>query len=139
MKFVETKNFLFGAGIIFITGAVLFFLFPENFFESELFMAYLWASAINIANFSLALVFYSFGIKSENNSVFLKSALGGMVFRLFFIIFLIFILIKFLNIQKSSFILIFFINYFILLIVEINFYLKKLKREAKKNANSGNS
>ncbi len=138
VKFAGIKSFFIGLGVIFFTGAVLYFIYPD-FLASEIFAAYIYASALNLVNFSLALIFYSIGIKARSNADFLKFAMGGMIFRIFLVIFLVFILIKFLNIEKSSFILIFFIIYFILLVVEIYFYLKKLKREAKKDVNSGNS
>ncbi len=130
------KSSWLGIGAIFFTGIIIYTMYPENFWESEIYRSYLTASALNIVNFFLALFFYSVGSKSKNNSFFLKFAMGGMIFRIFLMIFTIFILIKFLNIEKSSFILIFFIIYFILLFVEINFYLSKLKRETKENVNS---
>jgi cytochrome bd-type quinol oxidase subunit 2 len=116
------------AGVLFIvvTGVVLFTLNPDGFFESDIFSAYIYAALINAVNFLLALFFVNAGSNRKNNSEFLKFTLGGMILRIFFIVFSIFIFIKFLNIEKSGFILIFFIIYFVLLIVEILFYKKKL-------------
>ena len=131
------KNLFYGLTLILIIGAILFFA-ETNFFSSELFASYLYASALNLINYVLALVLFAFAQNSSDNRGFLKFALGGMIFRMFLVIFLIFLLIKFLNIQIGDFILIFFIIYFILLILEIRFYLKRIKRK-NTNAFSGSN
>ncbi len=131
------KNLFYGLTLILIIGAILFFA-ETNFFSSELFSSFLYASALNLINYVLALVLFAFAQSSSDNRGFLKFALGGMIFRMFLVIFLIFLLIKFLNIQIGDFILTFFIIYFILLILEIRFYLKRIKRN-KTNAFSGSN
>ncbi len=133
------KSSILAVLLIFLVGMFSYFFYPENFFSSEIFRSFLYSASLGLLNYLIAVLLFSVGIKYEDNTKFLKFVFGGMVLRIFFLLIIVFMLIKFLNIEKSSFILEFFIIYFILLIIEIVFYLKTLKREQKKNVFSGSS
>ncbi len=133
------KSSILAALLTFLVGMFSYFFYPENFFSSEIFRSFLYSASLGLLNYLIAVLLFSVGIKYEDNTKFLKFVFGGMVLRIFFLLIIVFMLIKFLNIEKSSFILEFFIIYFILLIIEIVFYLKTLKREQKKNVFSGSS
>ncbi len=133
------KSSILAVLLTFLVGMFSYFFYPENFFSSEIFRSFLYSASLGLLNYLIAVLLFSVGIKYEDNTKFLKFVFGGMVLRIFFLLIIVFMLIKFLNIEKSSFILEFFIIYFILLIIEIVFYLKTLKREQKKNVFSGSS
>lgn len=56
--------------------------------------------------------------------------LGGLVVRLMVLLTIFVLVIKFLNIDNYGFILVFFLFYFISLVFEVKFYLKKAKKTA---------
>lgn len=56
--------------------------------------------------------------------------LGGLVVRLMVLLTIFVLVIKFLNIDDYGFILVFFLFYFISLVFEVKFYLKKAKKTA---------
>ena len=94
-------------------------------FVSELFLiSSIYAGIINLANSFAAIKLFNFSFKS-GNSFFMIYALGGLGIRLMFILIIFVIVIKFLNIDKYAFILVFFLFYFSSLGLEVLFYLKK--------------
>ena len=54
--------------------------------------------------------------------------LGGLSLRLFALLIIFVLVIKFLNIDKYAFILVFFLFYFITLVIEVLFYLRIAKK-----------
>jgi hypothetical protein len=85
---------------------------------------------LNFFNILLALVFFEISTDSSRKR-FILFNLGGMTFRLFLLLILIFLTIKFLIIDIDEFILVFFVFYFIQLIIELLHFSKY--RELNKN------
>jgi hypothetical protein len=79
------------------------------------------AGVINLINSIAAIFAFQRGFHRSNN-VFLLFIFGGMLIRLFIILILVFLTIKYLNIDKLGFIFTLFIIYFINLILEINYF-----------------
>jgi hypothetical protein len=79
------------------------------------------AGIINLLNSLAAIYAFHKGFNKSSN-VFLIYTLGGMLIRLFAMLILIFLTLKYLNIDKLGFIFTLFIIYFINLILEINYF-----------------
>jgi len=79
------------------------------------------AVGLNFINSLLAVSFFLF-TANKSNKIFIIFNLGGMVFRIFLMIFSIIVIIKFLKIDINEFILVFFVIYFVQLFLEIKFY-----------------
>lgn len=88
------------------------------------------ALVINIPTTYSAYFFFNKSLGKSNNE-FLLFNLGGMMIRLFFLLVVVFIVIKFLNIDKYAFIFLFFIFYFTSLIFEVNYFRVKAKEQGK--------
>ncbi|MBN1299782.1 MAG: hypothetical protein JW995_01075 [Melioribacteraceae bacterium] len=106
---------------LFITAALV--LNITNTVSNELFWAVFAASTLNFINLIMALILYDKSLGKSNKS-FLKYNLGGMVLRLFGLLVLILLTLKFLNIDVDGFILLFFVFYFSQLFAEIGYFLK---------------
>jgi len=115
---------IFLTAIIFtlIIFSILFYL---SIINTGVFYSIILALTLTSVNFFLGLAFIGFGIEKSAN-IFLKSILGGMILRLFIILGLVVISLKFLQINQNSFIFSVLFFYFFYLIVEI-FYLNYRK------------
>ena len=91
-----------------------FFGTPDSREFNSLFYGFLFSSI----NFSLGVLSIHFGFEKSDN-IFLIFVLGGLVIRLFLMLILIVIALKFLFVSLYSFIFTTFILYFYYLIVEI--------------------
>ena len=125
MKF--TKNslgycFLFVVLVI----AVFTFLWWQGELSSPFFFAFLAAGIITSTNFILGVLSIKFGLKKRLN-IFLILFLGGMVFRLFLMLFEVFICLKFLELRPNSFIFSVFIFYIFYQIIEISYVIYQNK------------
>lgn len=78
----------------------------------------IYAIALNAANTVVAVFLFELSVK-KGNKIFILLNLGGMVLRLFIMLILVIISLKFLKIDVYEFILVFFVFYFIQLIIEI--------------------
>jgi hypothetical protein len=79
------------------------------------------AGILNLLNSIAAIYAFQRGFNRSNN-VFLIYILGGMLIRLLVMLILVFLTLKYLNIDKLGFIFTLFIIYFINLILEINYF-----------------
>ncbi len=114
--------------------SVLLILYILNIFgaiSDAVLSSAFYAVLLNFLNSLTAFLLFVYSFE-KSNKVFLAANLGGMGFRLFFLLVLVFIFIKFLNIDKYGFILTFFIFYFFSLFLEI-FYIKNKIEEKKGN------
>ena len=117
------KEIIFLVSLVILSGIALLILSKLNLFtEAQLFAARS-ALMLNYINTGLALLFFAYS-KDKNNQTFLIFNLGGMIFRIFMILTIIIILIKFLKIDIYAFILVFFIFYFSLLSYEITYFMR---------------
>ncbi len=99
-----------------------------NFISDLFLISAIYAGLINLLNTIAAIKLFNISLKSGNN-FFMIYAMGGMGLRLLLILIIFIIVIKFLKIDEYAFILVFFLIYFILLGLEVLFY---LKNKAKK-------
>lgn len=88
------------------------------------------AGLINAVNAFAAYIFFEKSYQKSNNK-FLIYNLGGMILRLLFLLVFVFIVIKFLKIDKYAFIFLFFIFYFTSLFFEVRYFMKKAKEQGK--------
>ncbi|MGK9368094.1 hypothetical protein ACSSWA_04285 [Melioribacter sp. Ez-97] len=111
----STKNILI---LYLILNLAVIVLFLTDTIDTGLFISIMTPSGIVLANFIIFSILYK---KSDgkSNKNFLLYNLGGMVFRMVFVLLLIFLSLKFLKIDKYGFIFAFFIWYILFLIVEI--------------------
>jgi hypothetical protein len=117
--------------VVFLTTVFLLLLFTglylTSVWDGELFLSVLAGSLIVILNFFIGFLFIKLSLPKRND-VFLSMLWGGMAFRLIFILILVFILLKFLELNAIGFIFSIFFFYVFYLIIEI-FYLNLKKTE----------
>lgn len=121
------KYLIIGFSALFI---IVFALYFFQIISTSHFNSSIAALLLNFANSLLA--FWLFHKSHNKNNVqFLAANLGGMGLRVFFLLVSVALVILFLNIEKISFILLFFIFYFILLSLEVAFFVKKVEEKKK--------
>ena len=121
------KWIIFSYVVIFF---ILLIFFLSKIINQDFFFISILAIIINLVNSLISVKLYEISYK-EKNSIFLLYNFGGSVIRLFILLVIILVIIKFLNIDQYAFIFIFFLFYFISLIHEIVFFIKH--REKSKN------
>jgi hypothetical protein len=109
---------------------ILFTCFFLQVIQFNLIKTSFYSGVINLVNSIIAIVAFHRGF-GKPNKIFLLYILGGMVFRLLFILILIFLSLKYLNIDKLGFIFTLVILYFTDLILEINYF--RVRTAVKKN------
>ena len=100
--------------------AILYFTSILNYI---LFYSVLIGASVVILNFIIGFLFIKYSL-SRSNNVFLTMLWGGMAFRLIFILILVLILLKFLELNAIGFIfsiLFFYVFYLIIEILYLNF------------------
>jgi hypothetical protein len=110
-------------GFIFV-GILLFY--QLNIISFEFLKSFILAGVITYLNFTSGYLFLKFS-KDKSDNVFLIMVLGGMLLRLFMILLLVFISLKFLDIKTGVFIFVIFFFYVFYLLIEI-LYLYREKR-----------
>jgi hypothetical protein len=111
---------------LFLIGA-----YHSNLFSPELILGIVIAVLLNLLNLISAVYAFEKSILNTNKQ-FLIYNMGGMSIRLFVLLIALLLILKFLNIDKDGFILIFFIFYFVQLTAEIGYfssYIKGLKQK----------
>lgn len=91
------------------------------------FLSTIYAGILNLINSFIAVKLFKLSYKS-GSSKFMIYNLGGLSLRLFALLIIFVLVIKFLNIDKYAFILVFFLFYFITLVIEVLFYLRIAKK-----------
>jgi hypothetical protein len=122
-----SNNFLLKISLFigFIFGAILL-LFQINIITFDFFKSFILAGVITYLNFVSGYLFLKFSHNRSDN-IFLIMILGGMLLRLFMILLLVFISLKFLDIKTGVFIFVIFFFYVFYLLIEI-LYLYREKR-----------
>lgn len=124
--------------VIFILGyGVITFLYLTNSITQSELTASIYAGLLNLLNTFIAFFLFEKS-KGKPNNLFLLSVLGGMGIRLVVILLAVIILIKFLNVDRYGFILVFFIFYFLLLSVEIMHFYSSMKAKNLTDTNERN-
>jgi len=112
-KFLKSSLIFFL--IFFLSFCVLFVL---KIVPSEIFIPVLISCLISSLNFFLGLISIKIGLKKPFE-FFFKTIFGGMIIRLFLTCLLVFISLKFLDINWNSFIFSIFFFYILFLIIEV--------------------
>ncbi len=87
------------------------------------FLSIIYAGILSLLNVIAAVLLFRFSYKSRHSS-FMIFNFGGIGVRIFFLLLAFVLIIKFLNIDKYAFILVFFLFYFISLSLEVVYYLR---------------
>jgi hypothetical protein len=112
--------------ITFVLFLILIVTYSFSFVSEIFFKSAVVGWAISTFNFLLGFFAIKIGLKSSRD-VFFKAILGGMVLRLFLVLLLVFISLKFLNINENSFIFFILFFYILYLSIEIIYlYMKKI-------------
>lgn len=110
-------------GLIFIS---ILLLYQIKIISFDFLKSFILAGFITYLNFLLGYFFLVFS-KGKSDTIFLIMIMGGMLLRLFFMLLLVLISLKFLDIRTGVFIFVIFFFYVFYLLVEI-LYLYKEKR-----------
>lgn len=107
---------------------ITFILNFMNLINNYIFYSIMIAGIIIIVNFILYLIFFNLSIGKKNN-LFLIYIMGGMGIRLFIVLLLVLISLKFLKIDETGFIFALFVWYVLSLVVEIVLVKDKLNKK----------
>jgi len=105
-----------------LAGILLLYWFDRISFD--IMKSFFLAGFITYLNFALGFASITFGIGKSAN-VFLVSVFGGMVLRLFMMLIMVFISLKFLDIRVGVFIFVILFFYIVYMIIEIFYLLMK--------------
>ena len=97
----------------------------------------LYACLIAAINFLIFIWMTDYSFK-KSNKIFLIFSLGGIGIRVFLMLILVFLVIKFLKIDEFKFIFTFFLLYVLFLIYEINIIRLKAEKPLKASKNTEN-
>ncbi len=104
---------------------ILLLIYSFSIISKEYFISILIGGSLATFNFLLGLIAIKIGLNRSQNTFF-KAILGGMLLRLLLMLSLVFISLKFLNINKNSFIFSILFLYALYLIIEVIYlYMKK--------------
>lgn len=123
---IKSNKIFIGFSVILIVIVLVMRIF--NVISYSIFISAGLAIILNFVNTIAAIGLFDKSFK-KNNKIFLINVLGGMGVRILFLLLLIFIILKTLNIEKYQFIFTFFILYFLLLFYEIFYYTKKINKK----------
>ena len=107
---------------------ITFILNSIDLINNCIFYSIMVAGIIIILNFILYLIFFNLSIGKKNN-LFLIYIMGGMGIRLFIVLLLVLISLKFLKIDETGFIFALFVWYVLSLVVEIVLVKDKLNKK----------
>lgn len=126
MKLVTTLI----TSIFFIGYLLIGLLYYSGIISHTFFIASIYAGILNLVNSLVAILLFN-KVSEKSYNLFLLANLGGMIGRMFFILISVVVVIKFLNIDKYGFILVFFVYYFCLLLIEIWYFYNQSKNFRK--------
>lgn len=127
LKAIKFTGLIYISIYIIISG-----LYFVKFITTPILISSIYAGILTCINFIIALFLFEYSFK-KSNKIFLIFNFGGLGLRLLFLMIAIFIIIKFLIIDKYAFILTFFLFYFIFLSIEIIYLHKNKTREINFN------
>lgn len=107
---------------------ITFLLNILGLLNPEIFYSILVAGSIIIINFILYIIFFNLSLGKKNN-LFLIYIMGGMGVRLFIVLLLVLISLKFLKIDETGFIFALFVWYILSLVMEIVLVKDKLNNK----------
>ena len=104
--------------------AGIIFLYLLRIISFEFVKSFVIAGFITFVNFTLGFISITFAL-GKSTSIFLIAVFGGMVFRLFIMLIMVFISLKFLDIRVGVFIFVILFFYIVYLIIEIFYFFVK--------------
>ncbi len=107
-----------------VSYGIISFLYLENIISYQSFISTIYAGLLNLLNLGCAYLLFNLSLKKPNK-LFVLYNLSGIGIRIFLMLALIALSIKFLKIDKYAFILVFFLFYFVLLSFEVRYILSK--------------
>lgn len=117
MKLSEINPF-YAVFLVIISVIISLILQQKGVISEAILSSVVYAGAITTLNFVLGMISIKIGLKKPTKD-FILIFLGGMVFRLFLMVSLVFICIKFLEFSQNSFIFLILFFYVFYLIIEI--------------------
>lgn len=120
----KTLNFVIYPVLLGLLIVTLLYIF--RVVSTQVFNSAMAALFLNLINSTAAVILYFKSVDKNNKQYYIYN-LGGMVARLFFLVIMVFITIKFLNIDLVAYILIFLIFYFYMLVTELFIFIKNKK------------
>jgi hypothetical protein len=116
------KKSLIAAFFLFL---ILLLIYSFSIISKVYFISLLIGGSLATFNFLLGIIAVKIGF-NRSQDIFFKAVLGGMLLRLLLMLSLVFISLKFLNINKNSFIFSILFFYTLYLIIEVIYlYMKK--------------
>ena len=110
-------------GLIFVS---ILFLYQFNVLSFDFLKSFVLAGVITYLNFVSGYLFLKFS-HNKSDSVFLIMIMGGMLLRLFMILLVVFISLKFLDIKTGIFIFTIFFFYIFYLLIEVLYLYREKK------------
>ncbi len=120
----KNKLFFFTISIDFILLLLFYVAFLQNLIKYDFFLAVLLAQIVVLPNFAIGFSAIMWSLR-KNEQVFLLVVLGGMLFRMAYILGMIFLFLHFLKINQKYFIFGIFLFYFYFLTAEIFILVKQ--------------
>lgn len=118
--------------IFFVTISIIIILTLLKILSIQTAYPILLASFISVLNFATFLIMFNYSIK-KSNKFFLLFSIGGVIFRLFLTLVVVFAVLKFLKVDVFGFIFAFFLWYVFFLTFEITIVQSKTKRITTKH------
>lgn len=113
-----------------ISYTAIMVLYAFSIITSTFLQSAVYAGILNLINVVLSVYAFNKGYRNSNKN-FILFIFGGMIIRMFLILLLFFIFIKYFHLQIMLFVFAFLVLYFISLILEINYYrLTSLRKKA---------
>jgi hypothetical protein len=113
------KNKLISSGIILVLiNIIVLFLLLLKFIDLRFFTSFEYSTLLGLGNYLLFVSFSHFSIK-KSNKTFLLVNLGGMVLRLFLMLFVVLLVLNYLKVDQYAFIFGFLFWYLFFLVFEI--------------------
>ncbi len=128
---IKINYFFIILPFLFLFGLLVFHF--EGSLETATFNSLLYGFIISTINILLGTIFIRLGL-DKSDQIFLIVVFGGLILRLFIVLSLIIITLKFLFVRLDSFIFTTFIFYFYYIIVEI--YILSQKKNIKIKSNN---
>ncbi|MCL6098895.1 MAG: hypothetical protein M1391_10005 [Bacteroidetes bacterium] len=118
--------------VFFVAIGVLLILTFLKLITIQIIYPILAGSFLSVLNFVIFLIMFYYSIQ-KSNKFFLLFSIGGIILRLFIMLVIVFVVLKFLKIDVFGFIFTFFLWYVFFMVFEISIVQSKTKNIVTKN------
>lgn len=118
--------------VFFLAICLIVVLAVLNVFSFQTIYPILAGSFLSVLNFIIFLIMFNYSVQ-KSNKFFLLFSIGGIIVRLFLMLIIVFIALKFLKIDVFGFIFAFFLWYVFFLVFEVSIVQLKTKNIVTKN------